>query len=80
MFFEEQGPKLAVMVLPEDFLGMNPEIELLNGKQYVLYFMDYTSDDDVDNSGQMSDKNRRQTVGQTITSQWACNPDSDIKM
>ena len=81
MFFEEQGPKLAVMVLPEDFFGMNPEIELLNGKQYVLYVLDYTSDDDVDNSEQMSDKkNRRQTVGETITSQWACNPDFDIKM
>ena len=81
MFFEEQGPKLAVMVLPEDFFGMNPEIELLNGKQYVLCFLDYTSDDDVDNSEYMSDKkNRRQTVGSTITSQWACNPDSDIKM
>ena len=38
------------MVLPEDFFGMNPEIELLNGKQYVLYVLDYTSDDDVDNS------------------------------
>lgn len=56
MFFEELGPKLAVMVLLKDFFGMNPEIELLNGKQYVLCFLDYTSDDDVDNSEYMSDK------------------------
>ena len=38
------------MIPPEDFFGMNPEIELLNGEQYVLFFLDYTSDDDVDSS------------------------------
>ena len=47
------------MIPAEDFFGMNPEIELLNGKQYVLCFLDYTSDDDVDNSEYMSDKKNR---------------------